>query len=320
MPAPAKRGKGEHIIPECIHGSLTIRDVCVSCNSKLGREVDYRIIEDTRVINAILKLDLPKLKEKIFRNGSAIAEDIETGKEVPLKRVDGAFKLKAHQDSDGSRNYSDTDFLKYLPKMISKITGDGIEKVKRLVENEVLPAYYASRHGELIEIANSGIALRKKKMHKLNVEFKSSKDACTRVIAKIVYEFCWYSLGLENIRLLHDDLQYFGRLAMGEVEYIPNKIFYRDSDEKRLPDYVHIITVHYYENYIILDIDLFNSVNYRCLLSGDSELHRMNHPDTGMILIGSAIAMEFKPGKSVRKFMALLSEGETQWEDYIVPI
>lgn len=36
----------EHIIPESIGGSLTIENVCKECNSKLGEEIDSKIVND----------------------------------------------------------------------------------------------------------------------------------------------------------------------------------------------------------------------------------------------------------------------------------
>lgn len=58
----------EHIIPESIGGSLTIENVCKACNSKLGKEIDSKIINDFLIKGEIVgnKIRSKKNKEKIL--------------------------------------------------------------------------------------------------------------------------------------------------------------------------------------------------------------------------------------------------------------
>ena len=48
----------EHIIPESIGGSLTIDNVCKECNTKLGDEIDSKIINDFLICLGLLNGNL----------------------------------------------------------------------------------------------------------------------------------------------------------------------------------------------------------------------------------------------------------------------
>ena len=83
----------EHVIPKSVGGSLVIRDVCQSCNSKLGAEVDHLIFHDARIIDAINKLDLLEMRDQVAKIGKTTGIDTVSGAIVEGMVVSGKPKL-----------------------------------------------------------------------------------------------------------------------------------------------------------------------------------------------------------------------------------
>lgn len=50
LPPFEVRGRGDHIFPEHILGTICTKDVCVGCNNMFGSEVDHLILEDRYVL------------------------------------------------------------------------------------------------------------------------------------------------------------------------------------------------------------------------------------------------------------------------------
>ncbi|HEB85322.1 MAG TPA: HNH endonuclease, partial [Bacteroidetes bacterium] len=102
LPEDANKSSREHVIPDFIGGSLVIRDVCSTCNNRFGSEVDHRILEDSRIINVINRLNLPELKQKVAEGGRTVGKDTVSGEEVEGIVVSGQPRLQSRRiEPDG---------------------------------------------------------------------------------------------------------------------------------------------------------------------------------------------------------------------------
>ena len=120
LPPPSERGEGEHIIPKLIYGSVKIKDVCESCNSKLGAEVDHLILEDPRVIDAIITLDIEELKDKVVQRGTTTGYDTVDGHEIEYRLKNSKYRMILRQIEPDGIEHDEKDALSVLIGMAKK--------------------------------------------------------------------------------------------------------------------------------------------------------------------------------------------------------
>lgn len=92
----------EHIIPEAIGGSLTIRFLCTDCNSSLGRTVENAAKADPSIRIALenLSRDIPELYSLITENQPFFGHS-KAGR-VPGFFRNGQFYVQSKKMADGS--------------------------------------------------------------------------------------------------------------------------------------------------------------------------------------------------------------------------
>ena len=305
----------EHIIPEFLAGSLVIRDVCVSCNSKLGAEVDHLVVQDSRIINAINSLDLPDLQARIREEGHSFGIDILDGRKIPAKFHNGKPKLTPRRiDTDGIE-CPEEEALAALHTIVNR--DDRLdwseEKRKDYVDSIAWPKYLATDAGESCNFPEIGRELRKRQVGEFVTNPKWSPGAAHRLVAKIIFEICHYALDWPLRQLVREDLNWYGAFAYGEKQEEEGRICYRIQDELPPTDYCHLIQILFYEPFIAIDVDFFQSVNFRgCLFPrGQYSLPKHN----GNEIEGIGIAMTFKP-RPREQFIAFRHKGTGKWQEF----
>ena len=141
----------EHIIPANVFGRLKTNDVCVDCNSRLGSEVDDRLLNDNNIFQAGLDAGYkaeqllptfrvcgrapdgepfeylvkngrwklkPSFNENGFKigavNGASTSEDLENAKRKMERVVSGDKRLKI--SSSEAKQFVEELFRKFLEK------------------------------------------------------------------------------------------------------------------------------------------------------------------------------------------------------------
>ena len=319
LPPFDKRGKGEHVIPEFIYGSVKIKDVCQACNRKMGSEVDHLIIQDLRIINAIRKLGITELEDKIIEQGSTVGRDSIDGHEIKYNYKDKKFKMKpARIDPDGfelPESDAKSNWIKMAKRKRHPLFSE--EEAIYYINNILWPAYEKLPSGGEIDAKPIGITVKKRQSTMEKTDFKSSKSAANRIVAKIIYELCWYVLELPTRDCLLDDINYFGKLAYGKADYEDSRIVFRPDREPLEPDFYHLIQFHFDRGHVLVDVDFFKSVNFRVMLRADKSfpLPMIEEKETE----GFGIFMSFDPGKDKRKGCAFKFKEENKWAEYVIP-
>jgi hypothetical protein len=319
LPPPDKRGRGEHVIPDLIYGSMKIKDLCRNCNNMLGTEVDHKILEDPRIIGAILKLDIKELKDKIIEKGTTVGKDTIDGHEVKYKYKDGKFRMIPSVIEPDGLEHSETDAISVLKNIARKNINPLWEKkeLEFLIDNHVSKEYEKIKTGGSLNLPPFNRVLRKRQATIEKTTFKRSNEAAYRLVAKIVYEMCWYALDLEMQDSLSDDIIYFGKLAYGEADYEEYRIIYRPVREPLEPDFYHLTQFHFERGYVLVDVDFFKSVNFRVMLRANKPFALPKIEESEFEGIG--IFMSFDPDKEKRKGCAYKFVNEPKWAEYDLP-
>ena len=129
----------EHIIPESIGGFLTIDNVCKVCNSRLGEEIDSRIIDDFLIKGNIVanRIGNKNNKEKILfeklisNKDSKIKLIAKRGENGEFKKWDANTSLKSSEEDKNHHSISfDSDKdVKIVLKEIEKLFKDKYGKI-----------------------------------------------------------------------------------------------------------------------------------------------------------------------------------------------
>lgn len=197
------KGRGDHVIPEFMYGSFCIKDVCTSCNNRLGHIADHLAIEDGRIISAVFKLDLPELKAKIRDRGQGKILDLTDGSESLVKFKDGKPWVVPRQVSEQMFVSDERDARAHLLNRLRKTTEHGLSEGERerIVHEELWPKYQALEPGESIHEPRLGFTLRKAP-GKIVQDWKVTDGAAKRLVAKIGYEVAFLVFDRDRLAAL----------------------------------------------------------------------------------------------------------------------
>lgn len=185
----------EHIIPQNVGGNLFIDEVCVDCNSNLGRFIDIQVLKYPEILKAFEFLKIPHNKEGILKNYYKI-----TGKsgnlEFPATYHDGKYKMLPKSMSDGSMIFPEEDYFKNLNKKVKRdIRLKSLNLSKDYINDEmdkIKEKYDKAKPGEIIKGDSIGRSILKRRdKFTLTIEPKG-KCEIERLIAKIYYEFLYF--------------------------------------------------------------------------------------------------------------------------------
>lgn len=306
----------EHVVPDLLLGSVQIWDVCRECNSKLGKEVDHLLLRESRIINAIDKLNIRELKQKIVDAGETTGIDSIDGRELKAQYYQGTPKILPQRiDPDGIES-SEDDALDILYKLVNRDERLlwSQEERKKYIDTVVWPENNEMAHGESRSYPLIGRRIVKRKIEKFVTTPKHENNVANRLAAKIVYEVCHYALDMKLLQLVERDLNAYGEYAYSGGSKNKALICLRDSEEHREPAFYHLIQILHYPHFIAIDIDFFNSVNFRGVLFPQSgyDLPVVN----GHEAEGIGIAMTFKPNLPRSKTLAIRRKDSGKWIEY----
>ena len=264
----------EHIIPESIGGSLTIDNVCKSCNSKLGEEIDSKIINDFLIKGKIVgnKIKNKKNKEKVLfekltsNKNPQIKLNAKRGKNGEFEKWESNTSLKSSEDKNMHTIYFDSDkdkktVLKEIEGLFEHKYGKTLTEEKK---NEIL--YKINNEHGHPEIEFN---------YRSTINFKK----LTREFIKIAYETAHYILGEkyfddeigQDLResLFDENHELIEKYADRGMKLVsaPNfeKIFNQMNflSDKNL---IHLIQIWGINNKLYLIINLFNIyINCICI-------------------------------------------------------
>ncbi len=156
LPEPSCRGDGEHIVPEFIYGSLKTKDVCIECNNFFGSNVDHLILKDARIIDAINRLNIVDLKNKILERSKSYTKDVEDGREISMKIKDGKPKMIPFKNGN-KLSVGQEDTLPTLLNIIRKEckNNEEFEQSKKEIERN-LQSFWKSEVGTVLKLPHGG--------------------------------------------------------------------------------------------------------------------------------------------------------------------
>lgn len=180
----------EHIIPESIGGSLTIKNVCKVCNSKIGKEIDSKIINDFIIRGHVVgnKIKNKKNKEKVLfeklisNENPKIKVEAIRGKHGEFKKWKSNTSIKLSPEDKNHQIYYDSNKNK--------------KEILKEIEEE-----FKIKHNKLLNENE-----KKEILYKMNNESNPSKvefnytatfdfRKLTKLFIKIAYESAHYILG-----------------------------------------------------------------------------------------------------------------------------
>jgi len=266
-----------------------------------------------------MKLDLPELKDMIYERSTIIGKDINDGHQLQFKHKGKRAKLVPSPIMPDGMEYPEEDALGHMMRDFARNCPLGMssDDAKEYIRSMVWPEYQKLEPGQEAEFPAIGLIVRKRTARVVEAKPKTSPSAANRLIAKVVYEMCHCALCMDDISKVWEDLSYFGRLAFGETAYTEYSIFYRNDRTRPDPSYMHLITLYYDISSVIIDIDLFRSVNYRVMLRANDRLQDYTHE--GKRITATGLGMGFFPGKPIEKRICYLPEHHSVWEEYIMP-
>ena len=209
-------GVGEHVVPECAGGSITISEVCRVCNGKLNKNVDEKFCRDFLVQLGRYALDIEgkRKKDKAFPFNGVV----ETDKGY-IARLDENFTPEIISDI----NIEDLNDGRKISVSIDKYNIDELPKILFRKFKE----YYTDKTDEEIrQIVDDAVAEFKAKhdtekdVIKERPTYKYPKsidlDLINDEFCKIAYEIVFAELGYD---FLNDpQMVMLKHIALGNVD------------------------------------------------------------------------------------------------------
>jgi len=302
-----RKGRGEHIVPAYLQGSVTIKDVCRKCNNHFGKTADSRIIEDPRVISAIFELDLPELQAKIRDRGSGRIVDRFNGTEAPIRFKNGNPKIQPGWSPEGVFNANEDDWTTHVQRLMegSRDAQNG-GQLHELIENDLKPAYDSLEPGDTMDVSGSDLSIRKGS-GQIFQDWKVTDGAAWPFVAKVAYEFAFMCFEKDRILALTDlehlrDVAFDRAVAKRPVFNYPVMRNSSYSGSSTKPMYHHEIVVSIQDIGVFIDVYLFGSVGFRVYFALRDQIA------TAPIRIGEqefhtvSFVMTFEPAQQRQKF------------------
>ncbi len=277
----------EHIIPESIGGFLTIDNVCKVCNSRLGEEIDSRIIDDFLIKGNIVanRIGNKNNKEKILfeklisNKDSKIKLIAKRGENGEFKKWDANTSLKSSEEDKNHHSISfDSDKdVKIVLKEIEKLFKDKYGKI--LTEEEKNEIIY--------KINNESSHPKMEFNYTGHIDF----EKLAREFVKIAYETAHYILGEnyfddemgKDLRESlfdenHELIKKYTERGMELMSYPKLKENFNKINNFSEKNLIHLIQIHESNNKIYLAINLFNSYKNCICITETADLYNFNEP------------------------------------------
>ncbi|MGV8040227.1 MAG: HNH endonuclease [Thermoanaerobaculaceae bacterium] len=183
----------EHIIPRSIGGGLFLDDiVCTPCNSRLGTKVDAEILRLPETLDAFAALSLAHDRDGILARHYQVVGEVD-GAVVKGRLTRNGALFPTQELPDGSLLCPE-DAIEGTVTRIASRRGIADSDVHAEVE-KLRNSYRKAPRGSTVTSETLGIALRKRAGPKQVRVVPARKANPVPLIAKIVYEFLFLSIG-----------------------------------------------------------------------------------------------------------------------------
>ncbi len=271
-----KKASKEHIISECIGGIVTVKNVCIDCNSKLGAEVDSELNRQRHIYDAYLELRKQHEIDLEFHFSETYFED-ELGNKIKFAKSQKGNKINPTKTEEGVFviDHSDTEFIENRIKRIAKKQGIS-EKIARQKIVEYLYFNKFSKPGDIYVDEIFDIIVKPEKKDRIRKTIMSGNTP-HRFLAKAYVEFCHLLLiqdEIENLEALR--LHALNGDKFGEIECFEQIRNDTISTPIHLIQFTpHQFHIHFFMKYATsininwkrdpLEIYLGNDVSNKCL-------------------------------------------------------
>ncbi len=253
----------EHIIPQNVGGNLFVDEVCVNCNSNLGRLIDTQILKYPEILEAFENLKIPCDKAGILKNYFELTAKSEN-LEIPAYFQNGMYKMLPKNMPDGSILFPEEKYKSNLAKIIER---DSRTKKLKLTQeylkkeiDKIFKKYSKAKPNEIVDGSSVGRSVIKRRdKFKIIVKPKGNCEI-ERLIAKIYYEFLYF---IEGRFIFHNAKELnpvFELIDKGKK----NKSFHfsRQKPKFKIPIESHLIRFIFRENYQELYISFFGILDF----------------------------------------------------------
>lgn len=169
-----------HVIPHSVGGRLVIKNVCASCNSRLGHTAEAGLKRDPRIRVAIedVRLQVPDLAERMRTGQEFIAREEEFVIRATPKG-EGYKILDSPQEGGGSRIKDPQRASEEIETILRRQFGADDEQIAT-----VRALHDAAEEGEFVELA-PGLAIKKGSVADFRLPFTEPfvEDLCLLSIA-----------------------------------------------------------------------------------------------------------------------------------------
>ena len=205
-----KKLSEEHIFPESIGGNLTINNICIDCNNKMGRTIDCYLVDNPLVLKRMLNLQIKGKKNKIktdFYNNA-------------LESSDGV-KYKYSFDENGIPDRIIHPFVRNVTKVTDDLNEveiladisdkkkilDSVNGQKKKLGHELITVKELLNEMQIVEIKKPSFKLK----------FSMDLEKLSIALYKIAYELAFLWLGEKyfndrwsiKIRKIIDELSHY---------------------------------------------------------------------------------------------------------------
>ena len=257
----------EHVIPEFIGGSLTINNVCETCNSKLGEEIDSKLLKDFLIRAEIVEKKITNKKNK----QKVLFEKLTSNKNPQIK-------LNAKRGKNGEFDkFECNTSLKSSPqnKNMHTIHYDS-NKDEKTVLKEIEKIFKQKYEITLTEEKKKEIMYKINNEHsypQIEFDFTSTIDfkKLSREFIKIAYETAYYILGekyLEDVigqdlreSLFNESHELIEKYAERGMQLMPQpkpKEIFNELTKISDKNLIHFIEISEVNNKLYVAINLFN--------------------------------------------------------------
>ncbi len=268
----------EHVIPDCIHGSLFLDDyVCTKCNSTLGANVDFEILKIPEILDAMQILELKHDHDGILNRHYSISGK---SKDIILNhgRVkDLQVKFPHQQLEDGSKVVPETHYFDALKKSVlrdTRLKKAGIPNgdISRSLQ-DLRKRYDEAERGEFIKAPELGVTL-KKRQDKLKVKVKPREQANVHpLVAKIAYELL-FLFGAEFFAYENIPIQSKLIELLDSLEDVEDIYIFRSEPMFHKPIPAHMVKIEFQSYATTVHVSFFGYVDYILIGPGMSESYR----------------------------------------------
>lgn len=283
---PREQFSTEHVIPESIGGTFTIDNVCKICNSRLGAEVDSKLVDDSFVKLVRSELGLSGKKGRIplpVKQGELVGSpaDEKGGIQVSIRSDKDTGDVKTWVKPKKYSPSTRPDGIEWLRVVVDSKDRDRlVSMVKSICREQGLPILSEE---EILQ----GCRLVKADPNLIECAVNGDTADYRRAIAKIAYELAceWLGAGYlndsvaEKLRRFVLDPSFTTppeeNAINGRVDLV--RIPFQGGPLNKLP-YSHMARICYSDDALVCEVSVFNVILGALIVTKTPEAYRLFIP------------------------------------------